>query len=206
MYLICTSINCFLTNTSFFLFFTLRKRESTISKACKLYTFSDYLPSVHRLRQPFSTLEYFHVKIEMKNVSTVPWPILPSFINIACGYISNKIYCYGGDISNVVNVFRPEGRLYVLDIGQMYGQQSSTFNNKWNEVIASNDFNIEVRRAPESIFFPEQNQIVIVGGFSSNTPFTNQTIAYDTVSNTWKSLPAYSEPDRPRRQMYIHTH
>ncbi|CEG77383.1 hypothetical protein RMATCC62417_12144 [Rhizopus microsporus] len=131
--------------------------------------------------------------------------VLNSRVLSSCGYISNKIYCYGGDISNVVNVFRPESRLYVLDIGQMYGQQSSTFNNKWNEVIASNNFDVEVRRAPEYVFFPEQNQIVIVGGFSSNTVFTNQTIAYDTVSNTWKSLPAYSEPNRPRRQIYFAT-
>lgn len=127
---------------------------------------------------------------------------------VACGYVNEKIYCYGGDLSNEFNTLIGDNGLYSLDINQYYGKDSNTLNSKWNVITSSNSFEVETRRTPEFAVLADGKSFLLVGGLNlgntgnSNRVFANQTILYNAVQNTWEKLPDYSEPNRPERQMY----
>ncbi|KAG1043422.1 hypothetical protein G6F43_011655 [Rhizopus delemar] len=135
--------------------------------------------------------------------------ILNSRILPSCGYVNEKIYCYGGDLSNEFNTLIGDNGLYSLDINQYYGKDSNTLNSKWNVITSSNSFEVETRRTPEFAVLADGKSFLLVGGLNlgntgnSNRVFANQTILYNAVQNTWEKLPDYSEPNRPERQIYF---
>lgn len=121
--------------------------------------------------------------------------------------MNEKIYCYGGDLSNEFNAYMGDNGLYSLDINQYYGKESNALNSKWNVITSSNSFDVETRRTPEFAVLADGKSFLLVGGLNigstgSNGIFANQTILYNAVQNTWEKLPDYSEPNRAERQMY----
>ncbi|KAI9277439.1 hypothetical protein BY458DRAFT_504986 [Sporodiniella umbellata] len=135
--------------------------------------------------------------------------ILNSRTLASCGYLSKKIFCFGGDLSRSTSVYDLDTALYSLDINQYRDDDTSSLNNKWTLVHTTNSFSPEFRRAPQFVTLPNENSFLIVGGlmqsYSWHGVLVNQSILYNTVNNTWESVPQYSEPDRKRRQIYFGT-
>jgi hypothetical protein len=118
---------------------------------------------------------------------------------LACSYIKGQIYCYGGVLVNGVDT-----GIYSLDISQLVGKETNTMGIMWNKITPAASFDTEQRTGASSIALPDGKKFLIQGGRNSlNNKFTNQTIIYDTSTNTWDTGSPYSEIDRGIRQMYV---
>ncbi|CAO3702904.1 unnamed protein product [Rhizopus stolonifer] len=135
--------------------------------------------------------------------------ILNSRTFASCGYLNRKIFCFGGDLSSSISSYDIDNGLYSLDINKFRGEETNSFNNKWNSITSKNAFNPELRRTPEFVVLPDQASLLIVGGLRNSYSWygtiSNQTIMYNAVNNTWENLPQYSEPNRNHRQIYFGT-
>lgn len=76
-------------------------------------------------------------------------------------------------------------------------------SNQWKQIIPPVNFSPENRRAPISIVLPGDKKFMIVGGYHTayNQKFSNQTIIYDTATNTWEKGVSCTEEGRGTRQM-----
>jgi hypothetical protein len=123
---------------------------------------------------------------------------------LACGYVGGQIYCYGGDTSSSLSNFAVDKNLYSLNISQFIGQSTDSMSGHWNTIIPSITFETGNRRTPSSAVLTDGKRLLIQGGL--NIPamtFINQTIIFDTTSNTWQRFSPYSEAGRGARQMYV---
>lgn len=124
----------------------------------------------------------------------------------SCGFVGGQIYCYGGDTSTTIasNAGAMDENIYSLNIVQFSGQPTDSMSNKWETVKPNAPFAVGVRRAPAAIVLPDKKRFLIHGGWNVNPfKYANQTIIYDTVSNTWQSGASYNEVDRGVRQTYF---
>lgn len=72
--------------------------------------------------------------------------------------------------------------------------------DKWVPVQPSTTFNPEQRRSMTAIALPDGKRLLIQGGYS-NSKLVNQTIIYDSTTNSWKNALPYTEVNRGVRQM-----
>ncbi|GAA5798699.1 hypothetical protein HPULCUR_004104 [Helicostylum pulchrum] len=111
----------------------------------------------------------------------------------SCGYVGGQIYCSGGDTSPSLtsgNVIDPT--LYSLNISNFDGKSSDSMSNQWNKVVPSSPFQTESRRTPTSIVLSDGKRFLIQGGHNMyGNKFSNQSIMYDTSSNTWSKASSY---------------
>lgn len=122
---------------------------------------------------------------------------------LACGYMGGRIYCYGG-LTSLSNSQAADTNLYSLDITKFSGQTTESINNNWETVVPNGDFDTESRRAPAAIVLLDQNRLLIQGGNNYyNVKYVNQTIIYDTTTNSWTTGSSYTESNRGTRQMLV---
>lgn len=116
-----------------------------------------------------------------------------SFVYIACGYVGGQIYCSGGDTSpSLTSGNTIETSLYSLNISNFNGKSSDSMSNQWNKVEPASPFQTESRRTPTSIVLSDGKQFLIQGGHNMyGNKLTNQSIIYDTSSNTWSKARSY---------------
>lgn len=78
-------------------------------------------------------------------------------------------------------------------------------SNKWEKKIPATNFNLENRRSPTAAVLEDGKRLMIVGGLlvTLNQKFSNQTIIYDTTTNTWTKGLSCTEPNRGTRQVYV---
>lgn len=112
---------------------------------------------------------------------------------LACGYVGGQIYCSGGDTSpSFISGNSIDTTLYSLNISNFDGKSSDSMNNQWNKVVPASPFQTEHRRTPTSIVLPDQKRFLIQGGHNTfGNKFSNQSIIYDTSSNTWSKASSY---------------
>lgn len=105
----------------------------------------------------------------------------------SCGYVGGRIYCYGGDTSRNVDMISViDENIYSLDIHAFEGKKSYTMSKWWNKIVPAVDFDTENREMPSSIVLSDGKRFMIQGGFNTDSSsYINQTIIYDTSSNTW---------------------
>ncbi|CAO3647747.1 unnamed protein product [Mucor hiemalis] len=134
--------------------------------------------------------------------STVDGSALASRRFATCGYMGGKIYCYGG-ITSVVESDTVNNELYSLDINQLAGQTTESINNNWETVKPSAPFDTELRRIPNAIILSDGKRLLVQGGYGDEkVKYVNQTIIYDTTTNTWTTGSPYVEANRGIRQIY----
>ncbi|KAG2236993.1 hypothetical protein INT48_001760, partial [Thamnidium elegans] len=106
-----------------------------------------------------------------------------------CGYVGERIYCWGGDTSPISNS-KP-----TLDGGNIYSLNIKAFSGQRRE-----------RGKPTSIVLSDGKRFMIQGG---NTPgpykYANQTIIYDTSLNKWTKGSQYSIENVGAKQIYSST-
>ncbi|CAO3618092.1 unnamed protein product [Mucor hiemalis] len=131
--------------------------------------------------------------------------MLPSRRWSSCGYMGGRIYCYGG-LTSLSNSQAADTNLYSLDITKFSGQTTESINNNWETVVPNGDFDTESRRAPAAIVLLDQNRLLIQGGNNYyNVKYVNQTIIYDTTTNSWTTGSSYTESNRGTRQIHFST-
>lgn len=121
---------------------------------------------------------------------------------IACDFVGGQIYCYGG-FTSVTSSQTVDDNLYSLNVAQSIGETAESINDKWELVQPSTPFDTESRRIASAIALPNGRQFLLQGGYTKGTKFINQTIIYDTTTNSWKVASPYSEVSRGVRQMYV---
>lgn len=115
--------------------------------------------------------------------------------------MGGQIYCYGG-FTSVTTSQTVDDNLYSLNIAQFFGQPVESMNDKWEVIQPNTPFNTESRRIPSAIVLPDGKRFLLQGGYTKGTKFINQTIIYDTTTNTWQNGSPYTELNRGVRQMY----
>ncbi|KAI7895983.1 uncharacterized protein EV154DRAFT_598922 [Mucor mucedo] len=126
----------------------------------------------------------------------------------SCGYVGGQIYCVGGDTnSDFSGGYKIDQNLYSLDVAQFLGKEINTLNDQWKVIVPATSFSFENRRAPISIVLPDEKKLMIVSGYHTafNQKLSNQTIIYDTVTNTWEKSISYVEEGRGTRQIFHST-
>ncbi|KAI7888333.1 uncharacterized protein EV154DRAFT_517978 [Mucor mucedo] len=126
----------------------------------------------------------------------------------SCAYVGGQIYCFGGDTySDFASGNKIDQNIYSLDIAKFSGNETDTLSSKWEKMIPKTTFNLESRRAPTAAVLPDGKSFMIVGGLltSANQKFSNQTIIYDTATNTWIKGLSCTEPNRGTRQVHRST-
>ena len=112
---------------------------------------------------------------------------------IACAFLSNKIYCYGGYIKDSTS----DDVLYSLDILANNGGSVQNLNSAWSVVTPNNPANISLgRRAhANAVAMPDGIRLLINGGYNYILgPNPQQNVAYNAESNTWEVLVNYNDP------------
>lgn len=120
-----------------------------------------------------------------------------------CALLSNKIYCYGGsvmgDISN-------NDALIVLDMAKNKDTTSyQSLNSQWDSIPIAMNFG--KRSVPQVASMPDGKRLLIYGGYNSDatTKLSSQTIAYNTETDVWESLPSFNDAGNGGdRQMYVY--
>lgn len=74
--------------------------------------------------------------------------------------------------------------------------------SQWNKILPDIPFGTGKRRRPTSIVLSDRKRLIVQGGFNPQEfKYLDQTIIYDTVSNTWAKGSAYSVDNVGVRQM-----
>lgn len=107
--------------------------------------------------------------------------------------MGGQIYCYGVDDS-----------FYSLNIVGFSGKSVESMNDKWEIIQPNTPFNTESRTTPSAIVLPDGKRFLLQGGYSKDTKIINQTIIYDTTTNSWQNGSPYIEEDKGVRQMYVY--
>lgn len=120
---------------------------------------------------------------------------------IECGLFSNKIYCYGGARGNFTYELPIDTSMYTLDLAQ--NATMSDLASAWQLINTNtNGVIIDARVYPQSAQISD-TQLLMSGGFNTLLvdAIQDQTIVYDTSSNSWSSYPNYTEGTYGNRQM-----
>ncbi|KAI8081051.1 hypothetical protein BDF21DRAFT_451946 [Thamnidium elegans] len=125
----------------------------------------------------------------------------------SCGYVEGQIYCFGGDTTPVFNHnLTLDEDIYSLNIKAFAGQKSEIMISQWNKILPDVPFETGKRRRPTSIVLSDGKRLMIQGGFSPfGVKYLDQTIIYDTSSNTWAKGSAYSVDNVGVRQIFVST-
>jgi N-acetylneuraminic acid mutarotase len=108
-----------------------------------------------------------------------------------CAYLNNQIYCYGGNQAPTVSLFIDPG-LYALNLSKT--QQLDQLD--WEPIKVKNDFVPEERLQTQYAVISKGTQLLLEGGRNEvryTTAIVNDTIIYDALENTWKSVPSSSQ-------------
>lgn len=123
------------------------------------------------------------------------------FINKACAYLADKIYCYGGSPATSENNI---DYLSMLDISSYVGSTASELENKWVTVnTAETSINMEHRTNQQSMQLSDGKNLLISGGLTLYTKpaLKDQTIVFNADTLSWEAYPNYEEPPFGNRQM-----
>ncbi|CAO3616362.1 unnamed protein product [Mucor hiemalis] len=123
----------------------------------------------------------------------------PPRIDSFCGYVGGRIYCWSGDTSRTT-VLAIDPNIYSLDVNSFIGQKTDDLSTKWEKIVPSTPFDTEPRELFNAIVLPDKKRILINGGRTSKK-LTNQTIIYDTTTNSWEKSILYADPVRGVRQI-----
>lgn len=93
--------------------------------------------------------------------------------------------------------------LYSLDINSFGAQKTYNMNSAWNKIVPAVDFNTENRGTPSSVVLSDGKRFMIQGGYNIfGFSYTNQTIIYDTSSNTWSKGTQFTDEKGGPKQVY----
>lgn len=122
---------------------------------------------------------------------------------LACGYVGERIYCWGGDTSPTFNLNPTiDEEIYSLNIKAFVGQRSEIMISQWNKMVPTIGFWIGQRRTPTSIALSDGKRLLIQGGDNPGTfKYLNQTAIYDASTNTWTKGSPYTVENIGVRQM-----
>ncbi|KAG2230225.1 hypothetical protein BDF21DRAFT_490689 [Thamnidium elegans] len=125
----------------------------------------------------------------------------------SCGYVGGQIYCSGGDTSpSLTSDNSIDTTLYSLNISNFDGKSSDSMSNQWNKVVPASPFQTENRRTPTSIVLSDGKRFLIQGGHNMyGNKLSNQSIIYDTSSNTWSKARSYAIAGVGTKQIYYST-
>ncbi|GAA5796963.1 hypothetical protein HPULCUR_002341 [Helicostylum pulchrum] len=125
----------------------------------------------------------------------------------ACGYVGGQIYCFGGDTAPTFSQNQTmDENIYSLNIKAFAGQKSEIMISQWNKILPDISFETGKRRRPTSIVLSDGKRLLVQGGFNPlEFKYLDQTIIYDTASNTWAKGSAYSVDNVGVRQIYVST-
>ncbi|KAI9273460.1 hypothetical protein EDC94DRAFT_580422 [Helicostylum pulchrum] len=126
----------------------------------------------------------------------------------SCGYVGEKIYCWGGDISATLNSqLTLDEDFYSLDINAFTGQKSDILISQWNKVTPKVPFWMSQRETPTSIALSDGKRFMIYGGFKTGpaSKYNNQTVIYDASTNTWAKGTPYTVDNVGVKQIYSAT-
>ncbi|GAA5806747.1 hypothetical protein MFLAVUS_000095 [Mucor flavus] len=125
----------------------------------------------------------------------------------SCGYIGERIYCWGGDTSPTFNLNPTiDEEIYSLNIKAFIGQRSEIMISQWNKMVPTIGFWIGQRRTPTSIALSDGKRLLIQGGDNPGTfKYLNQTAIYDASTNTWAKGGPYTVENVGVRQIYSAT-
>ncbi|KAI9253103.1 hypothetical protein EDC94DRAFT_620243 [Helicostylum pulchrum] len=128
---------------------------------------------------------------------------VPDRFDTSCGYLSQKIYCFGGSTGSDVDSVLDSNLMY-LDIVYGSGNSTKELATRWTTIAANtNGVNIQSRRNPQSMVLPEGKTMLLSGGWNSDkSGLVSQTIAYSADNNSWSAYPSYTEPPFGVRQIY----
>lgn len=120
---------------------------------------------------------------------------------IACGYLSNKIYCFGGSTS--ADLSFPDSTMVMLDIVNGSGSTLDELKNQWVTVTTyPNGLDITTRVFTQSTQLPDGKSLLISGGW--NNDYNNlaaQTLVFNGEDLTWRGFANYTEYPYGNRQM-----
>ncbi|KAI9273458.1 hypothetical protein EDC94DRAFT_655364 [Helicostylum pulchrum] len=135
-------------------------------------------------------------------VDSIPPRSFPS-----CGYVGGQIYCFGGDIaSSFTGPPNMDQDIYSLNISGFIGQKSDIMSGQWNKIIPAVYFYIGPRRIPISTVSSDGKRFMIQGGYNINRhKFRNQTVFYDTSSNSWSTTTPFIDDNGVVKQNYHST-
>lgn len=119
---------------------------------------------------------------------------------IACGLLSNKIYCLGG-ITEIEG--SSDNSINVLDIVAYSGSTADELSDKWQHLSSNVDgHNIQIIQHSQRMVLPDGKSMLLSGGaISAYDPSTPSTVVYHSESNSWTTYPEYTELNFGRRQM-----
>lgn len=120
---------------------------------------------------------------------------------IACGYLSDKIYCFGG-LTTAGTSF-PDSTMVMLDIVNGSGSTLDELKDQWVTVTTfPNGLDITTRAYTQSMQLSDGKTLLISGGW--NNDYTNlavQTLAFNAEDLGWRGFANYTEYPYGDRQM-----
>ncbi|KAI9273454.1 hypothetical protein EDC94DRAFT_676934 [Helicostylum pulchrum] len=124
----------------------------------------------------------------------------------SCGYVGERIFCWGGDTSPIFNLNPTiDEDIYSLNIKAFVGQKSDILISQWNKVVPTIGFWIGQRRTPTSIALSDGKRLLIQGGDNPGVfKYLNQTAIYDASTNSWAKGTPYMV-DNVVKQIYSAT-
>ncbi|KAI7889480.1 uncharacterized protein EV154DRAFT_514362 [Mucor mucedo] len=120
----------------------------------------------------------------------------------ACGYLSDKIYCFGG-LTTAGTSF-PDSTMVMLDIVNGSGSTLDELKDQWVTVTTfPNGLDITTRAYTQSMQLSDGKTLLISGGW--NNDYTNlavQTLAFNAEDLGWRGFANYTEYPYGDRQIY----
>lgn len=120
---------------------------------------------------------------------------------LACGYLANKIHCFGGAISTEVKI--SDTSMITLDILNMSKSTADELTNKWSYITTdTHGVDVRARDGPQCVLLPDGETMLLSGGFTAgNNKLNRQAIAYNAKSGSWAEYKDYDEVPYGVRQM-----
>lgn len=120
---------------------------------------------------------------------------------LACGYLANKIHCFGGATS--IEVKKSDTSMITLDILNLSQSTADELKTKWTYVTTdTRGADVRPRDGPQSVLLPDGETMIISGGFTpGNNKLNSQAISFNAKSMSWAEYGNYNEVPYGVRQM-----
>ncbi|KAI7895694.1 uncharacterized protein EV154DRAFT_494626 [Mucor mucedo] len=120
----------------------------------------------------------------------------------SCGYLANKIHCFGGATS--IEVKKSDTSMITLDILNLSQSTADELKTKWTYVTTdTRGADVRPRDGPQSVLLPDGETMIISGGFTpGNNKLNSQAISFNAKSMSWAEYGNYNEVPYGVRQIY----
>ncbi|KAG2203961.1 hypothetical protein INT47_007544 [Mucor saturninus] len=120
----------------------------------------------------------------------------------SCGYLANKIHCYGGATS--IEVKKSDTSMITLDILNLSQSTADELKTKWTYVTTdTRGADVRPRDGPQCVLLPDGETMILSGGFTAgNNKLNSQAISFNAKSVSWADYGSYNEVPYGVRQIY----